>query len=103
MAGAVYRPVVEIVPVVLFPPVTPFTCQVTAVLLLFCTVSEKLCVAPVATLTEVGEIEIVTGGGGGVEVPPVIVTVAEADTLTFACEIAVTVTVAGVGTFAGAV
>ena len=30
--GAVYRPVVEIVPVWVLPPVTPLTCQVTAVL-----------------------------------------------------------------------
>jgi predicted anti-sigma-YlaC factor YlaD len=33
--GAVYRPAVEIVPTVLLPPATPFTCHVTAVLLVF--------------------------------------------------------------------
>ena len=30
--GAVYKPVVEIVPTVELPPVTPFTCQLAAVL-----------------------------------------------------------------------
>lgn len=30
--GAVYKPVELIVPTLLFPPVTPLTCQVTAVL-----------------------------------------------------------------------
>ena len=38
-AGGVYSPVVEIVPVALLPPATPFTCQVTAVLLVFETVA----------------------------------------------------------------
>ncbi len=97
-AGAVKTPDVEIVPVVAFPPVTPFTCQVTAVLLVFCTVAVKVCDAPVTTLAEVGEIEILTGGGGGA----VMVTVAEADLVVSACETAVTVTVAGLGTAAGA-
>jgi hypothetical protein len=31
-AGAVYRPVVSILPCVVSPPVTPLTCQITAVL-----------------------------------------------------------------------
>lgn len=41
VAGAVYRPPVEMVPTVLSPPVTPFTAQVTAVLLAFVTVAVK--------------------------------------------------------------
>ena len=39
VAGGVYRPVVEIVPVALLPPATPFTCQVTAALVVFVTVA----------------------------------------------------------------
>ena len=38
-AGAVYRPVAEIVPTVASPPVVPFTFHVTAVLLAFATVA----------------------------------------------------------------
>jgi hypothetical protein len=41
LLGAVYRPFVSIVPTVLFPPVTPFTCQVTAVFVVFTTVAEN--------------------------------------------------------------
>src|SRR5438045_7226119 len=43
-AGAVYRPELDIVPTVALPPVTPLTCQVTAVLLVFCTVAVNCCV-----------------------------------------------------------
>src|SRR5271155_4900357 len=74
-AGAVKTPDVEIVPVVVFPPVTPFTCQVTAVLLVFSSVAVKVCDAEVATLAVVGEIEMLTGVG---EEDEVMVTVAEA-------------------------
>jgi hypothetical protein len=98
VAGALKTPEVEIVPVVAPPPVTPFTCQVTAVLAVFCTVAVKVCDAPVATLAVPGEIEILTGGETGA----VMVTVAEADLVASACETAVTVTVAGLGTLAGA-
>jgi hypothetical protein len=41
VAGAVYVPVPEIVPIVLLPPLTPFTFQVTAVLAVFFTVAEN--------------------------------------------------------------
>jgi hypothetical protein len=99
VAGAVKAPDVEIIPVVAFPPVTPFTCQVTAVLVVFCTVAVKACDAPVATLAVPGEIEILTGG----EAAAVMVTMAEADSLPSACATAVTVTAAGLGTVAGAV
>jgi hypothetical protein len=91
----VNSPAVEMVPVLLLPPVTPFTCQVAAVLLLFCTVAVKGREAPVATLAEVGEIEMLTGA--------VMVTTAEADLLVSACAMALTVTAAGLGTLAGAV
>jgi hypothetical protein len=58
--GAVYRPVVEMKPTVVVPPVTPFTCQVTAVLVLFVTAAVNCCVALMLTDAEVGEIVIVT-------------------------------------------
>ena len=93
--GAEYRPELEIVPAAVFPPVTPFTCQVTAVLLVFCTVAVNCRVSPVLTVAEVGEIVTLTG--------PVIVTCAEPDLVVSACETAVTVTVAGFGTVPGAV
>jgi hypothetical protein len=62
VAGAVKSPEVEIVPAVEFPPVTPFTCQVTALLLVFCTVATKACDAPTETLAVVGESEMLTAG-----------------------------------------
>jgi hypothetical protein len=58
--GAVYSPVVEMKPTVVLPPVTEFTCQVTAVLVVLPTVAVNCCVAPVLTDAEVGEIVIVT-------------------------------------------
>ena len=58
VAGALNTPDVEMVPVLTLPPVTPFTCQVAVVLLVFCIVAVKVCEAPVATLAAVGEIEI---------------------------------------------
>jgi hypothetical protein len=42
--GAVYSPEEVIVPTVEFPPVTPFTCQVTAVLEVPVTVAVNCCV-----------------------------------------------------------
>ncbi len=39
VAGGVYRPEVEIVPVTVAPPVTPLTCHVTAALALLVTVA----------------------------------------------------------------
>ena len=44
LAGAIYRPDVETVPVVAFPPVTPFACQVTAVFDVPVTVAVNCCV-----------------------------------------------------------
>jgi hypothetical protein len=54
--GAVYTPVPLIVPTVEFPPATPFTRQVTPVLLVFCTWAVNCAVRPVATVALVGEI-----------------------------------------------
>ena len=41
LSGAVYRPLVVIVPVFELPPTVPFTCQVTAVLEAFFTVARR--------------------------------------------------------------
>src|SRR5256885_3430194 len=62
-AGAVYRPKLDIVPTVALPPVTPLTCQVTAVLLVFCTVAVNCCVPPAPTVADAGEIVTRTGMG----------------------------------------
>ena len=51
LAGAVYRPVASIVPSVAFPPATPFTPHVTAVLVVFVTITVNCCVAPTRTGT----------------------------------------------------
>src|SRR5437762_8079343 len=96
-AGAVYRPELDIVPTVALPPVTPLTCQVTAVLLVFCTVAVNCCVPPAPTVADTGEIVTRTTAAG------VMVTCAEADFVGSACDTAVTATVAGFGTTAGAV
>jgi hypothetical protein len=49
VAGGVYSPVVEMVPVEADPPVTPFTCQVTALLDSLVTVAVSCAVAPTLT------------------------------------------------------
>lgn len=54
VAGAVYIPEPEIVPTVVLPPATPFTCHVTAVFDEFVTVAENACVPETATLALVG-------------------------------------------------
>ena len=61
--GAVYRPELEIVPIVALPPVIAFTCQVTVVLLVFSTVAVNCCVPPTATVADAGEIITVTETG----------------------------------------
>jgi hypothetical protein len=70
-AGGVYRPVEEMVPVEADPPVTKFTCQVTAWLLVSDTVAANCDVAPSlvwlgpVTVTTIvpgeEELEVVTG------------------------------------------
>src|SRR5438552_4290292 len=52
-------------PTLEFPPDVPFTCQVTAVLLLFETVAVNCCVPPICTLAVAGESATETIGGGG--------------------------------------
>jgi hypothetical protein len=98
VAGAVYRPVAEIVPTVVLPPAVPFTLQVTAVFVEFATVAVN-CVDPEgATVTLAGDTLTVTGGGAGG--CTVTVAVPTADGL--AALVACTVTVAGLGIAAGA-
>ena len=55
----------EIVPTVAFPPVTPPTCHVTEVLVVFDSVAANGCVEPAATVAEVGETLMLTGPGWG--------------------------------------
>ena len=64
-AGAVYKPVAEIVPTAALPPATPLTFQVTDVFALPLTVEVNCCVAAGASVTVVGAMPICTGGGGG--------------------------------------
>jgi hypothetical protein len=92
--GAVYNPDVEIVPTVALPPVTLFTCQVTLVLLVLLTVAVNCCVPLVATEAVAGETATETG---------LIVTVAEADLVESATDVAFTVTVVVFATVVGAV
>lgn len=64
LAGAAYIPTEEIVPRVASPPLTPFTCQVTAVLAALETAAVNCCVLPVCTLADVGERMTIIWGGG---------------------------------------
>jgi hypothetical protein len=59
----VYSPELEIVPTIALPPVTPLTCQATAVLLVFRTVAVNCWVPPVATVADVGEMVTLTAVG----------------------------------------
>jgi hypothetical protein len=85
------------VPTVALPPVTLFTCQVAAVFEVFVTAAENCCVRPATTVAVLGLTVTATAGGA------VTVTVAALAFVASACEVAVTVTVSPVGTFAGAV
>jgi hypothetical protein len=70
-AGAVYTPTLEIVPTAAFPPVTPFTLQVTLLLLVFATIAVNTCEFPNNTSALVGVTVTLTEGGsvlGGVGV-----------------------------------
>src|SRR5882724_8538501 len=55
-------------PTLLFPPATPLTCQITALLVVLVTVAVKVCVPPAWTLGAAGvtDTSIGAGGGGGV-------------------------------------
>ena len=85
-----------IVPVAAAPPVTPFTCQVTPVLLVFVTVAVNCCVRPTCTDGVFGDSVTLIGSGA-------TVIVALPDFVLSVTDVAVSVTVAGVGTVAGAV
>jgi hypothetical protein len=93
--GAVYTPEDEIMPTVALPPATLLTRQLTAVFDDPVTEAVNVWVIPVCTLALLGVIDIATGAP--------IVTWAEADFVASATDVAVTVTVAGDGTEAGAV
>lgn len=58
LKGAMYRPVVEIMPMVEFPPGVPFTCHVTAVVELLLRLAPNCNVPEVGILALSGEIEI---------------------------------------------
>ena len=73
----------------------PATLQVTAVFEVLITVAVNCCVFPATTSAVVGEILTITGGR--------TVTMADADLVESATEVAVTVTCAGLGTVPGAV
>src|SRR5207237_10140378 len=51
-------------PTLVFPPATPLTCQVTALLAVLVTVAVKVCVPPVWTLAAAGATDTVTDRGG---------------------------------------
>jgi hypothetical protein len=85
------------VPVVELPPCTPFTSQVTAVLVVPVTVAANCWVWEACTDAEVGEIDTATAGAGAVTL-----TVALADFVLSAMLLAVTVTALD-GAVAGAV
>jgi hypothetical protein len=92
-AGAVYSPVALIVPTVEFPPVTLFTCHVTAVFEVFATAAVNCVVRPACTLTVFGLTVTDT--------PATMVAVAVSNFVLSATEMAVMVTAPG-GTVAGA-
>ena len=94
--GAVYRPVVEIVPQVVPAQSYPLMLQVTAVLLVPVTVDVNCCRAPTSTDTEPGETLTLT-------FVEEIVTVVEPVTAGFTSDVAVILTVFGLGADAGAV
>lgn len=75
----------------------PVSAQVTPLFCLsFCTVAVKLCICPVCSETRSGETLTLTGGAGAVTV-----TVATAFFVVSATDVAVSVTVAGLGTAVG--
>jgi hypothetical protein len=92
--GAVYKPLAEIVPQLVPEQPAPVRLHATAVFVVLVTVAVNCCVFPVTTFAVVGEILTMTGR--------TIVTVADADLLVSATEIAVTVTCGGLGTAPGA-
>jgi hypothetical protein len=98
VVGAVYKPSDEIVPTAALPLTVLFTDHVTVVFGVPVTVAVNCCVVVVCTVADVGDNVMVTDGGAAV-----IVVVALALFVLSATLVAVTVTVAGEGTEAGAV
>ena len=101
--GALYSPLVLMVPNVEFPPVTPFTFHVTDLFVALVTVAVNCLVFLTRMLAMVGEMLMPTGGGGGggCGLVTVIDALPMADGVT-ALLVACTVTVAGVGGVRGA-
>jgi hypothetical protein len=67
VAGAVYKPFVEIMPTVWFPPATPFTLQVTPLFELPVTVAAYCEDVPSVTVPAPLRLSVTVGGGGGGE------------------------------------
>src|SRR5207244_9968079 len=82
--GAVYRPELEISPTVALPPFTPFICQGTAVVLVFCTPALNCRAPPAATVAKIGEMVTLTEIGVGVVDTPAQPTVSNTVTPTAA-------------------
>src|SRR5260370_27442977 len=93
--GATYNPLVDMNPIVWLPPAMLLTCQLTAVLGAPFTDAVNCCVPKFATLAALGETLTELG------VAVATVTVADADFVESACEVAVTVACGGVGPGAG--
>jgi hypothetical protein len=95
--GAVYRPAFVMVPQETATQPTPETVQFTAVLAVPTTVAENCCCPPTAMLAALGET--------ATEIAEAVWMVTEAvpDFVASANEVALTVTVAGLGAVAGAV
>ena len=77
------------------PPVIPFTCQVTTLLGRLLTEALNCCVVKIATFTGLG-VTVIEG------IIAITETVAVADCVVSACDVALTVTCVGLGTDAGA-
>src|ERR1700722_15588225 len=98
VAGAVYTPLLEIVPRVEFPPATLFTCQFTAVFDSLATGAENVWVLPVYTSVAAGLVVTLTIGA----LATARVTCADCEVKPLAFEIAVTVIGCDPGEVAGA-
>src|SRR5207247_5329921 len=96
-ARAVYSIQLPLVTAVATSPLPLLTCQVTAVLLVFCTVAVNCCVPPTPTVADTGEIVTRTTAAG------VMVTCAEADFVGRSEERRVAVDGGGFGPTAGGV